>query len=88
MLDIEKWGEFGVLAVVIGALFFFMSAGFKIFMTYIDKQNNSHKSWIQSMHAKHESERKDWYFEEERRSLRMESALKQLADSVHKANED
>lgn len=93
MIDLSQWAEFGVLAIVIGALFCVIIAGFNMFMRFIkDLQQNfkemtiesrkQHANDVKVMDERHREERGEWAKEADRRDLRYADTTKDFTQSM------
>lgn len=93
MNNIAQWAEFGVLGLVIASLFGVVIIGFKLFMTFIQKQHDNHRELfiqhkkqqsqdLRYLHDQHREERAEWYKEEEKRTLRYEASFRELSGVI------
>lgn len=95
--NVDTWAEFGVQAVVIGALFTVLAMGFQIFMKTINAQHEQSRElvkYLRDSHAKeikeqmdqHRVERAQWMASEEKRTELINTSVNRLADAIQTNN--
>ena len=58
--DITSWGEFGLLGLTLGALFFLFGYLLKSGIQSFSEASKRHHEHMRDVHAEHATERKEW----------------------------
>lgn len=93
MIDISQWAEFGILGIIIGALFLVIIVGFKIFMKHFENSHENfkeitielkkqHSSDMKMITEQHKEERMQWGIESNKRDQRYEASFKEFSRAI------
>lgn len=96
--SLSNWADYGVLGLVIGALFCVIIIGFRIFMNMLEKQHQAYNEMIvenkkqtsedfKYLHSQHQAERAEWVRESERREQRSIEAVKEMTHAISQLRE-
>ena len=93
MIDISQWAEFGILGLIIGALFIVIIVGFKIFMKHFENSHENfkdvtielkkqHSEDLKMLTEQHREERTQWSIESDKRDQRYEASFREFSRAI------
>lgn len=96
--SISNWSDYGILGLVIGALFCVIVIGFKLFMSFIEKQHLEYTNMLSEnkkqtsedfkfLHQQQKEERAEWSRESERREARSNESMRELTSAINQLKE-
>lgn len=93
MIELPQWAEFGILGLIIGALFLVIIVGFKIFMEHLESSREDfkeitielkkqHSEDLKMLVDQHQEERTRFGIESDKRDQRYEASFKEFSRAI------